>query len=63
VIFSAGRGGKLMQAALATDRPELTQIDIGSGLDLVFGGVRRGTDAGVDVKAIRREYQGAGLKL
>lgn len=63
VLFAAGRGGKLMQADLSCWAPGVTQVDIGSGLDLLFDGVRRGTDAGVDVEALRGEYRAAGLTL
>ncbi|HEU4400815.1 MAG TPA: hypothetical protein VFT43_01800 [Candidatus Polarisedimenticolia bacterium] len=59
--FAAGRGGKIMQASLANSATHLTQIDIGSGLDILFGGARRGTDGGVDVDRLKRDYREAGL--
>jgi hypothetical protein len=60
-LFAAGRGGKIMQGRLAIDDPGLVQVDVGSGLDILFGGVRRGTDARVDPDAVRRTYRRAGL--
>jgi hypothetical protein len=60
-LFAAGRGGKIMQARLAVDDPDLVQVDVGSGLDILFGGVTRGTDRGVDPDAVRRTYRRAGL--
>jgi hypothetical protein len=60
-LFAAGRGGKIMQAEVAANRLFITQVDVGSGLDILFGGVRRGTDGGVDADAVRRTYRRAGL--
>lgn len=62
-LFAAGRGGKIMQATLSETCPELTQVDVGSGLDLLFDGVRRGTDSGVNIAAVRDGYRQAGLSL
>jgi hypothetical protein len=62
-FFAAGRGGKIMQGLLAESAPSLAQVDIGSGLDVLFTDLRRGTDAGVDVEALRGEYREAGLTL
>lgn len=62
VLFAAGRGGKIMQGKLACSMPDMTQIDVGSGLDLlILDGVRRGTDLGIDREAIVRQYREAGL--
>lgn len=62
VLFSAGRGGKLVQAALAHERPAVTQLDVGSGLDLLIpDGVRRGTDLAVDRAVVLADYRRAGL--
>ena len=63
VLVSAGRGGKLLQGQLCHDGYPWTQIDIGSGLDLLFDGVRRSTDLGVDVRALRKAYRDAGLSV
>lgn len=61
-IFAAGRGGKIMQSKLSCARPNLTQIDIGSGLDLLIDdGVRRGTDRVVNRRKILRQYHKLGL--
>lgn len=61
-LFAAGRGGKIMQGWLAIHAPDLTQIDVGSGLDLLIDdGVRRGTDLRVDRKAILEQYREVGL--
>jgi hypothetical protein len=65
-LFSAGRGGKVAQGMLACRADDLVQIDVGSGLDLMFGGVRRGTDAGVTddrIEALRQEYRDAGMAV
>lgn len=62
-VFAAGRGGKIMQGLLAESAPALTQIDIGSGLDILFTDLRRSTDKGVDIDKLRRSYRNAGLKL
>lgn len=62
-LFAAGRGGKIMQAALALRDPFLTQVDVGSGLDLLFGGVRRGTDRTADPEQLRKTYRDAGLDV
>jgi len=62
VLFSAGRGGKIMQGKLACLMPEITQIDVGSGLDLlVEGGVRRGTDLRVNRAKVLNDYREVGL--
>lgn len=62
VLVCAGRGGKIAQAHLADRLPWLVQIDVGSGLDLLFdGGVRRGTDLRVDRDAVLAAYRDAGL--
>ncbi len=64
VLFSAGRGGKIMQGYVAAEAPDVTQIDVGSGLDLLIpDGVRRGTDLGIDRERIVRLYREAGLAL
>lgn len=63
VLVSAGRGGKILQGQLCHDGYPWTQVDIGSGLDLLFGGVLRSTDLGLDVEAIRRSYREAGLTV
>lgn len=64
VLFSAGRGGKIMQGILSTTAPDVTQIDVGSGLDLLIpDGVRRGTDLGVNRERIVALYREAGLAL
>jgi len=62
ILFSAGRGGKIMQGQIChSGHHPVTQIDIGSGLDILFGGVKRGTDAGVDIDALKAQYRDAGL--
>ena len=63
VLFSAGRGGKIMQSIISMVAPDITQIDIGSGLDILFTDLRRGTDRGADPERWRREYRSAGLTL
>lgn len=62
-LFAAGRGGKLIQGLLAAESSaDLTQVDVGSGLDLLIAdGVRRGTDLAVDREAVLAEYREAGL--
>ncbi len=51
-----------MQGWLAYHAPEIIQIDIGSGLDLLIpDGVRRGTDLGVNRHKIVQEYREVGL--
>lgn len=61
-LFAAGRGGKIMQSILSHESPGLTQIDIGSGVDLLIkDGVRRGTDLGVDRAEVLGQYRLAGL--
>lgn len=62
-LFAAGRGGKIMQAAFALRAPSMTQVDVGSGLDILFGGVTRGTDAGIDAATVRASYRAAGLRV
>jgi hypothetical protein len=62
-FFAAGRGGKIMQGLLTETAPALTQVDVGSGLDVLFTELRRGTDRGVDVEKLRGEYRDAGLTL
>ena len=60
--FAAGRGGKIMQGLLADIYPELVQIDIGSGLDILLDeGVRRGTDLNLVRAELVKEYREAGL--
>jgi hypothetical protein len=61
VLFSAGRGGKIMQGLLSVWRPHVTQVDVGSGLDVLFTDLRRGTDRSVAAEIYRRAYQDAGL--
>jgi hypothetical protein len=61
-LFAAGRGGKIMQSLLGLTHPALTQIDVGSGLDLLIeDGVRRGTDMRVSRTKIVELYRTAGL--
>jgi hypothetical protein len=62
-FFAAGRGGKIMQAILTETAPWLTHVDVGSGLDVLFTDLRRGTDRGVDVEKLRSEYLDAGLAV
>lgn len=62
-LFAAGRGGKIMQAVLASLMPWAMQIDVGSGLDVLFTDLRRGTDGQVDVETLRHEYRQGGLLL
>lgn len=45
VIFAAGRGSKISMGYIAMERPEITLIDIGSGLDPVFLGRTRSQQA------------------
>lgn len=63
VLFAAGRGGKIMQGYLAAARTDLVQIDVGSGLDVLFTDLRRGTDGSVDVEGLRATYRDAGLEV
>ena len=61
LLLSAGRGGKLIQSYCASAFPMITQIDIGSGLDLLIpDGVRRGTDAKVDRSKVLAEFRELG---
>lgn len=61
LLLSAGRGGKLIQSYVAMAMPTVTQIDIGSGLDLLIpDGVRRGTDAKVNRPKVLAEYRELG---
>ncbi|HEY1309298.1 MAG TPA: hypothetical protein VGF24_37420 [Vicinamibacterales bacterium] len=61
-LFAAGRGGKIMQAQLGMVAPDLTQIDVGSGVDLLIDdGVRRGTDMHVSRTKIMEKYRAVGL--
>lgn len=61
LLFSAGRGGKMIQSYVASAFPGITQIDIGSGLDLLIpDGVRRGTDVGVNREKVLAEYRELG---
>lgn len=62
-FFAAGRGGKIIQSLLTETAPTLTQVDVGSGLDILFTDLRRGTDSGVNIEALRGEYRKAGLLL
>lgn len=62
-FFAAGRGGKIMQSWLSMDAPALTQVDVGSGLDILFTDLRRGTDRDADPDALRGGYRAAGLTL
>lgn len=60
-FFAAGRGGKIMQGALSALKPGLTQVDIGSGLDILFTDLRRGTDRNANPEHLRNAYKQAGL--
>jgi len=61
LLLAAGRGGKLLQSYVANAMPMITQIDIGSGLDLLIpDGVRRGTDARVNRQKVLAEYRELG---
>lgn len=61
LLFSAGRGGKMIQAYVANALPMITQIDIGSGLDLLIpDGVRRGTDLRVNREKVLAEFRELG---
>lgn len=62
VLLSAGRGGKIIQGHLCHEHLPVTQIDIGSGLDLLFTDLRRSTDFG-SPDYTRASYRQAGLKL
>jgi hypothetical protein len=51
-----------MQAQLGMVAPDLTQIDVGSGVDLLIDdGVRRGTDMHVSRTKIMEKYRAVGL--
>jgi hypothetical protein len=63
LIAAAGRGGKIMQGIVAAAAPEIVQIDVGSGLDVLFTDLRRGTDGHIDVAALRDEYRTGGLRV
>jgi hypothetical protein len=61
LLLSAGRGGKMIQSYVAAAMPMVTQIDVGSGLDLLIpDGVRRGTDAKVNRQKVLAEYRELG---
>lgn len=61
LLLSAGRGGKMIQSYVAHAMPMITQIDIGSGLDLLIpDGVRRGTDLKVNRQKVLAEYRELG---
>jgi hypothetical protein len=61
LLLAAGRGGKMLQSYVSAAKPEVTQIDIGSGLDLLIpDGVRRGTDAKVNRPKVLAEYRELG---
>jgi hypothetical protein len=61
LLLSAGRGGKMIQSYVAAAMPGVTQIDVGSGLDLLIpDGVRRGTDAKVNRQKVLAEYRELG---
>lgn len=61
LLLSAGRGGKMIQSYVAHAMPTVTQIDIGSGLDLLIpDGVRRGTDLRVNRPKVLAEYRELG---
>jgi len=63
VLISAGRGGKILQEKLCHDQHPWTQIDIGSGLDLLFTDLRRSTDLGINVEEIREQFRAEGLSV
>jgi len=63
VFFAAGRGGKILQGMLAADHPDVTQVDVGSGLDILFTPLRRGTDRLADPAELRAQYRAAGLQV
>jgi hypothetical protein len=61
LLVSAGRGGKLIQSFVGEALPHITQIDIGSGLDMLIpDGVRRGTDGRVDRQKVLAAYRDIG---
>ncbi len=61
LLLSAGRGGKMIQSYVAAAMPTITQIDIGSGLDMLIpDGVRRGTDLKVNRAKVLAEYRELG---
>jgi hypothetical protein len=61
LLVSAGRGGKILQSHFALTAPDMTQIDIGSGLDMLIpDGVRRGTDLSVNRNQVVAEYRELG---
>lgn len=61
LLLSAGRGGKMIQSYVSAANPNVTQIDIGSGLDMLIpDGVRRGTDAKVNREKVLAEFRELG---
>jgi hypothetical protein len=63
ILLSCGRAGKIIQGQLCHGGHPFVQIDIGSGLDLLFTDLRRSTDLGLKVEPLRAFYREAGLEL